>query len=116
SVDPSDPSRLRFEQWIAPNASGRPRALTIDGQRPGLGFPGTESAAAYPGARALLDDETFVFVVDSDGDLSTHETFPQDHTIVLHIEPAMRSRFGSRFGRVARACASVGADVVAVEV
>jgi len=116
AVDPADPTRLRFEQWVELDGAGRPRARTIDGQQPGLGFPGTQSPSVLPGARGLLDDQTFVFVVDSDHDLSTFETFPAGRVIALRIDPAVRSRFGVEFGVEARATGSVGADTHGPEV
>ena len=48
---------------------------------PGIGFPGTEGG--FNGSADLVSPNTLVFVVDSDGDLSTHETFPAGFQIVV---------------------------------
>ncbi|MSR63939.1 MAG: hypothetical protein EXS08_16055 [Planctomycetes bacterium] len=114
-VDPADPSRRSFQRWVELDALGRPRALVIGAQRPGLGFPGTQGGT-LAGASALLDDRSLVFVVDSDGDLSTHETFPVNRQIQLRIQPGVRSLFGEVSAVTALASATVGADGVHPEV
>lgn len=51
AVDPADPTKFLLEQWVELDSAGFPRATTIVGSQPGLGFPGTESPSAYPGLR-----------------------------------------------------------------
>src|SRR5262245_35197115 len=48
TVDPHNPNRRLFEQWVELDAQGRPRASVIGGKSPGLGFPGTQSGGSFP--------------------------------------------------------------------
>ena len=41
------PLQLEWQQWIDLDGNGKPIALTVDGQQPGLGFPGTESTGTF---------------------------------------------------------------------
>ncbi|MCZ6598269.1 MAG: beta-propeller fold lactonase family protein [Planctomycetota bacterium] len=84
------------------------------GQQPGLGFPGTETA--FAGAADLLDNRTFVFVPDADGDLSTHETFPAGAQINLTITTGVKARNGNFLTSPALASSTVGPDLVRPEV
>jgi hypothetical protein len=62
--------------------------------RPGVGFPGTDDPDGgviegdFVGASQLLLPTVFVFVVDSDDNLSTYEAFPQNKIVRIVIRGA----------------------------
>jgi hypothetical protein len=110
------PAQLPLVQWVAlDESSGLPVAVEIEGQFPGLGFPGTEGASSV-GAATLLSERTLVFVVDGDGDLRTHETFPAGHQIELRAGAGVRSSQQEQLLHVALASATVGPDSLPPEV
>ncbi len=111
--DPVDPSQLLLETWVVAGSSGL-SATTIDGSQPGLGFPGTEGSFAGDGI--LIEPATFVFVVDSDGDLETHETFPTGFQIQMRITRSVRSISGRPLEVQGLASSTVGADTITPEV
>ncbi|MEM7306889.1 MAG: beta-propeller fold lactonase family protein [Planctomycetota bacterium] len=105
---------LALEQWVAVKG-GQPAAVPHEGGAlPGLGFPGTETG--FPGAESLVDPRTLVFVADSDGDLTTHETFPVGAEVQLVLSTAVRAVNGNTLEEPARACATVGVDQIPPEV
>ena len=89
----------KLERWVAPGTEGRAvDALTVTRAGgdvvPGVGFPGTDDPdngildGGFVGASSLIAPDTFVFVVDSDSNLSTYETFPTDKVIRIVIQGA----------------------------
>ncbi len=116
--DPLNPPNLKLEQLVELNGSGKPVAVDIDGNgtMPGLGFPGTEDATAFPGATKLLSDNVFIFVVDTDGDLTTHETFPTNRQIRLRATTAVLAKNANALTTPVVASATVGPDTLAPEV
>jgi hypothetical protein len=86
-----------------------------DGVPDGLGVPGTQSAA-FAHAALLASPRTLLFVVDSDGDLATHETFPVQHQIQLRANVGVRSQAGTSLERAVLGSSTVGLDVLAPEV
>ena len=118
--DPDNPSRLLFERWVQLDSQGVPRATTLDidgdGQPEGLGFPGTQSPNGFAGASKLISPNTFVFVVDSDNDLSTHEQFPSNRQIKLRATRAVKSQNGKLLAQQVVANCTVGSDLIAPEV
>ncbi|MFT5151461.1 MAG: hypothetical protein ACI841_001448, partial [Planctomycetota bacterium] len=84
--------------------------------QPGLGFPGSEQLASFQGAADLVSANTLVFVVDDDGDLSTHETFPTDVQIRMRVGTAVVADNGKHIERTALGCATVGPDDLKPEV
>jgi len=119
-VDPNNPGRLRFERWVELDVNGKPIAGSVDldgnGIPDGKGFPATESTLGFTGASKLVSDKVFVFVVDADGDLATHERFPVNRQIRLRATTALRAVNQNPLQRQAVASATVGADSVAPEV
>ncbi len=81
-----------------------------DGTPDGLGFPGTQTS--FVGAQELLGENAFVFVVDSDGDLRTHETFPAGQQIRMQISTSVKSVNGKNLIRRAVASTTVGVDTI----
>ena len=79
----------------------------------GLGFPGTQTP--FVGASELLGENAFVFVVDTDGDLTTHETFPANRQIRMQITTAVKAVSGKSLIRQAVATTTVGIDVLPPE-
>jgi len=123
------------ERWVSAGARDSNTTLEIlDGEvptYPGTGFPGTEdiaqgligSAASFPGANDLIHPNAFVYVVDSDDDLSTYESFPTNRIIRMTIAGAettcvedglviggVRDLGGKTLEEGGIATASVGAD------
>lgn len=85
-----------LERWVRPDGQNGVTARDIDRNgstlQPGVGFPGTNDDAngivdgSFVGAGALINKNTFVFVVDTDQNLSTYETFPEDRVIRVVIK------------------------------
>ena len=89
----SGPTR---ERWVAKAGSNVVTALTFerDGGEvtPGVGFPGTSDAAtgvpngSFASSGNYIAKNTFMFVADTDGDLTTYETFPANRTLRIVIK------------------------------
>jgi hypothetical protein len=87
------PSR---ERWVSKAGSSAVTARTFerDGVEvtPGIGFPGTSDVdsgvpnGSFASAGNYLAKNTFMFVADTDGDLSTYETFPADKSLRVVIK------------------------------
>src|SRR6187402_1064773 len=109
-----DPPARPLQAWVALDGGGTPHALDVAGAQPGLGFPGTESAS-FPGAQ-LVSASSLVFVVDSDGDLATHETFPPGRQVVVRAGAGLRSAQGKPMIHALLGSSTVGPDLVPPEV
>jgi hypothetical protein len=113
---------LQFQEWVTLDGNGNPVANPAidndqDGTPDGLGFPGTQSGSApFLGASKLVSDNVFVFVVDSDGDLTTHETFPTGRQIRLRATTAVKAKNKRELTKQVVASCTVGPDTVAPEV
>ena len=117
--DPDDPPNLKLEQLVELDPSGKPVAVVLaNGDTPGLGFPGTEDATPFPGSAKLLGDNVLVFVVDSDGDLTTHDdgTFPVNRQIQMRASTATRSVSNKALKYSVVAGGTVGTDTLPPEV
>ena len=109
------PAALPFQQWVELDGNGKPIAVDFgQNQMPGLGFPGTQ--ADFAGSSDLIRPDTIIFVVDTDNNLMTHETFPTGKQIRMRITEAVRSVTGSQLVRPALAAATVGTDLIVPEV
>ncbi|MCB9915693.1 MAG: beta-propeller fold lactonase family protein [Planctomycetes bacterium] len=109
------PPTLPLQSWVELDANGNMVAVTQDDTTtPGLGFPGTEGH--FAGQNDLLDPEAFVFVADSDGDLTTHEAFPQNVEIRMRITTGVKNVQGRALARQAVASTTVGSDTIGPEV
>ena len=115
-VDPDDATLLLEQKWVGLDGTGKPIALLVDGAFPGLGFPGTEDPMGFGGAATLLGDDTFVFIPDADGDLSTHQMFDSGRQINMRISNAVSSTSGVALSRPALASSTVGKDTLPPEV
>jgi len=111
-----DPPRLPLQTWVTLE-NGVPTTTTVDnnadGVPDGLGFPGTLNS--FTGMNALFGDDTFVFIVDSDDNLATLETFPAGFEIRVNIYTSVRDHNGKDLIRQAVASTSVGPDVSSPE-
>jgi len=114
ALDPDDPTSYLLQSWVVNDSSGGLVAVQIDGVAPGVGFPGTEGS--FPGQDILLDPSTFLFVVDTDGDLSTHEAFPTGLQIQMVIPADTPAQRGRPLGQRAVASSTVGLDLIPPEV
>ncbi|HTF87775.1 MAG TPA: hypothetical protein VK843_05155, partial [Planctomycetota bacterium] len=116
------PPALVLETWVLPDANGKPVAnlaippISPHTLPPGLGFPGTQSTSVFNGSELLLKPSTFVFVADTDGDLSTHETFPTNRQIIVQASTAVRSISGRPLIHAALGSTTVGPDTIPPEV
>ena len=116
------PPALVLESWVVAGTNGNPTANTSippispSTVPPGIGFPGTESTTTFNGADVLLKPSTFVFVADTDGDLSTHETFPVGRQIRVEATTAVRSTSGRPLIHPALGSTTVGPDTISPEV
>jgi hypothetical protein len=79
-----------------------------------VGFPGTE--AGFAGDDVLADPNTFVFVVDADDDLATHDAFPTGVQIQMRINEDVLSTTGRNILEIGLASSTVGPDTIAPEV
>ena len=114
-VPGSNPPALALQHWVKlDDTSGRPVALDVDGANPGEEFPGV--ASDFNGAEKLITPRTIVFVADSDGDLSTLETFPANRELRLRITTAVRNVHGKFQKQQATVTFTVGADNLIPEV
>lgn len=85
-----------LERWVRKNGNNivDARTVTRNGSesQPGIGFPGTSDETngivdgSFQGAGALISPNTFVFVVDTDENLATYESFPADRVIRIVIK------------------------------
>ncbi len=116
SPDPDNPKLLLEEKWVGLDSNGKPIALDVDGNTPGIGFPGTESAFPFGGSATLVRDDVFVFVPSTDQALTTHETFEMGKQIRIRILPGVRSASGALLERPALASSTVGPDNLCPEV
>ena len=116
------------ERWVRPNGQSGVNPITFDRDgvivTPGLGFPGTDDPntgvpnGAFPSAGKAINRDTFIFVVDSDDDLTTYETFPAGKSIRMVIkgtesgvvEGGVRSRQGYYLQEGGIASSSVAGD------
>lgn len=109
SVDPAT-GQLPLEKWVELDDFGQPVAATPEG----LGFPGTESF--FAGAGQLVAPSVIVFVPDTNGDLSDHETFPTGFVIRMRITTALVAKNGKSLKRAVLGSSVVGDDFIAPEV
>ena len=85
-----------LEKWVSANGQNGVSAATVTRNgadfNPGVGFPGTDDSVngvidgSFINAGAFINQNTFVFVVDTDSNLSTYETFPEDRVIRVVIK------------------------------
>ncbi len=114
-VATGSPPVLPLQTWVELDENGASVAVTQeDGSTPGLGFPGTEGV--FAGQQDLLAPDSFVFVIDQDDDLSTHEAFPSGVSIRMRITSSVENTSGRKTARSAVATATVGADTIRPEV
>ncbi len=116
-VASGSPALLPYQEWITPSGEVVGFDTNDDGTDdyfPGIGFPGTEGS--FSGQANLLSPNTVVFVVDSDSDLSTHETFPTGLEIRMQIQTSVLDQTGRQLGNSAMACTTVGTDTISPEV
>ncbi|HEX6883147.1 MAG TPA: hypothetical protein VF530_07180 [Planctomycetota bacterium] len=96
--------------WVALDGNGN-----IVPQVPeAVGFPGTQ--AGFAGDDVLTDPRTFVFVLDADRNLSTHETFATDKQIQMRINEDVLSTTGRNILEIGLASSTVGPDTSPPEV
>lgn len=114
-LDPNDPTQYLLQTWVGTDGSALV-AETIGARTPGLGFPGTESGTSFAGDLQLIEPSTFLFVLDTDNDLTTHESFPVGESVQMKIGTGTRSARGRALIDVGMATATVGPDTVGPEV
>ena len=116
-VGDPDP-RMQLETWVSAGEFGLEVNPEVDnngdGVPDGLGFPGVLSS--FSGDSDLVRPESFVFIPDSDSDLTTFETFPADGQIMMIIERSVTGLNGLPLEDRAVACTTVGTDDIEPEV
>jgi hypothetical protein len=112
------PVRMQLETWVTEGEFGLQVNAAVDndgdGVPDGLGFPGVLST--FAGDADLVRPESFVFIPDSDQDLTTFETFPDFGQILLIIETSVLATNGLPLDYKAVACSTVGEDDIQPEV
>lgn len=78
------------------------------------GYPGI--ASSFQGSKNLIGPRSIVFVVDSDNDLSTFETFPTGKNIRIFVSKGLRSTKGAFWPIEAVGVSTVGPDTLTPEV
>jgi len=113
-----DPVRMELETWVSLGEFGLEVNAEIDndgdGIPDGLGFPGVLST--FAGDADLVLPKSFVFIPDSDQNLTTFETFPDNCQILMIIETSVLSTNGLQLDHRAVACSTVGPDDIDPEV
>jgi hypothetical protein len=98
-----------LETWVTEDGADAGTALDA-AVFTGLGFPGTQDV--FAGMENLIEPGVFVFVADTDGDLTTHETFPTARQIRVEFTTGLRSTDGEFLESDAVASSTVGADLL----
>jgi len=106
-----------FERWVAANGPDAVSVLDVtrndETVQPGNGYPGTDIGVlpgGFQDAGEFISPNTFVFVVDSDDDLSTFETFPADRVIRVVIDDSVLSLDDRQLEDSGLATSGVGQD------
>ena len=115
-----DPPQLELQRWVKLANDGTPVPNkkidnNDDGVPDGLGFPGSETGI-FAGVAELAHPNTLLFIPDADGDLRTHETFPQGLQIRARITTSVVATNGKALIRRGLASSTVGGDVINPEV
>lgn len=115
AINPST-GQFELESWIglAQGANGQEKPVALVPEA--LGFPGTQSPSGFNGANLLVGENTLVFVVDNDNDLTTHETFPTGRQIRARFTKGIESTGGRELQFEGLACSTVGVDELSPEV
>jgi hypothetical protein len=93
-----------LQRWLSLGAGGQVAVLDQRAE----GFPGL--ANPFAGSSMLAEEGTFVFIPDTDGDLTTFETFPQGVQVNLTMNASVAARHGATLGQSALASTAVGED------
>ena len=105
-----NPPSLPLQRWFSSAGGNLVPNPAIDndgnGVADGLGVPGTEPGGAGFGAELLARENVFLFLPDGDGDLTTHETVLANHSILIEVSGAVRSRDGRPLRQEARVTSS----------
>lgn len=118
------PPKLPLQRWVHyDKASGTLVADPVDEDGnpntsptfPGIGFPGV-GQVGYPDAEKLVSKRTFVFVVDTNGDMSSSEKFNANRQIRLRATTALRGENGNSLIHQVLASGTVGPDILPPEV
>ena len=112
----------KSERWVKRRGQNFVRPLDVKRPggkvKPGRGYPGTNDPAngiiegSFPNAGQLVSPTTFVFVVDTDGDLTTYETFPAGRVIRIVIDSSVTSMDNRELDDPGVATSTVGGDLV----
>ncbi|MDF1801131.1 MAG: hypothetical protein P1V81_18335, partial [Planctomycetota bacterium] len=110
------PPLLEWQKWVELDADGRPVAVDVGTEKPGVGFPGTEGATSFAGGSKLINPNSLVFIVDNDSDLTTYETFPAGQQISVRITNGVLAQSGKALKNAGLASTTVGPDTINPEV
>lgn len=109
------PPLLPLQLWVRKDAgTGNFVPEPVDGNLPGLGYPGLGST--FSGYEKLVSPKSVVFVADTDGNLATPETFPAGLQLKVRITQAVRGTNGRNVPTSGVAATTVGADTIPPEV
>lgn len=108
-----DPLLVPLQSWVTLEGDV-PSAVDVDGTFPGIGFPGTQGN--FLGSKDLVSPNTFVFVVDSDNNLSTFETFPANRQIQMRITTGVRADTSESLHTSGVGSSTVGDDTLLPQV
>ena len=116
-VNPLNATQFLETTWVTADLGlDTVTAVPVGSTLPGTGFPGTQPGAGFNGSTALVRDNVFCFVADTDNNLSTLEQFPAGVQLQVKIEVGVRSTTGNQLEEAGLASATVGNDGVTPEV
>ena len=104
------PPTLELQRWVELNDAGVP----VPTRPEGVGFPGTQGG--FNNSAALVNPNTLVFVVDTDDDLATLETFPSNVQIRMRVTTAVRGQNGNELVSTVLGSSTVGEDTISPEI
>ena len=112
--------RFTLEQWVMPDGGDAGGALDFNPAIPeAVGFPGAGDPGQdelFAGEDVLVDPKVFVFVFDTDSDLTTFEAFPTGVQIQMRINEDVLSLAGRSIEEIGLASSTVGPDTIPPEV
>ncbi|MDP6850275.1 MAG: hypothetical protein QF524_04955, partial [Planctomycetota bacterium] len=112
-----------LERWVAQDGLNHVLVSDVDRNgiiaQPGVGYPGTDLGVldgSFPAAGDLVRGSVFTFVMDTDDDLSTFETFPTGVVIRVVIDDSVLSWDNRQLVDPGVATSMVGNDLMAPHV
>jgi len=111
----NDQNQLQLQTWVTRDPDTGILSHNPDFPE-SFGFPGTVPGTSFEGVHQLVTSSSFVFVPDTNDDLSDGETFPVDFEIRMRITTAVLAENGKPLGDQVLAASTVGDDFLTPEI